>query len=141
MKSAMLLEYDDTAREQIASLLRSLGYVVACAAAPQAALHAARALRFDVVLTCTDFNADDRRSFVGELARLAPGATIVFLLDSDATGCGRADRASALLFKPVTLDALRRVLEFGVDGLGQRQVWMPPGRERRRRPERRLRTR
>jgi CheY-like chemotaxis protein len=41
MKSAMLLEYDDAARAQIASLLQSLGYVVACAATPQAALHAA----------------------------------------------------------------------------------------------------
>jgi CheY-like chemotaxis protein len=141
MKSAMLLEYDDAARAQIASLLQSLGYVVACAATPQAALHAAQALRFDVVLTCTDFNADDRRSFVGELARLAPGATIVFLLDSDATGCGCADRASALLFKPVTLGALRRVLEFGVDGLGQHQLWVPPERERRRMPQRRMRTR
>jgi hypothetical protein len=94
-----------------------------------------------VVLTCTDFNADDRRSFVGELARLAPGATIVFLLDSDATGCSCADRASALLFKPVTLGALRRVLEFGVDGLGQHQLWVPPERERRRMPQRRMRTR
>jgi CheY-like chemotaxis protein len=141
MKSAMLLEYDDTAREQTASLLQSLGYVVACAATPQAALHASQSLRFDAVLTCTDSNADDRRSFVGELARLAPGASIVYLLDSNATGCGCADRASALLFKPVTLAALRRVLEFGVDGLGQQQLWVPLQRERRRMPQRRLRTR
>lgn len=141
MKSAMLLEYDEGARGQTAAVLKSLGYLVAYAATPQAALQSAQALRFDVVLTCTDFNADDRRSFVGELARLAPGAAIVYLLDSDATGCGRAERASALLFKPVTLGALRRVLEFGVDGMGQRQVWLPPERERRRLPQRRLRTR
>jgi hypothetical protein len=116
MKSAMLLEYDDTAREQTASLLQSLGYVVACAATPQAALHASQSM-------------------------LAPGASIVYLLDSNATGCGCADRASALLFKPVTLAALRRVLEFGVDGLGQQQLWVPLQRERRRMPQRRLRTR
>lgn len=141
MKSALLLEYDEAAREQIAGLLKSLGYIVASAATPQGALQTAEAVRFDAVLTCTDANADDRRAFVGELARLAPDAAIVFLLDADAVGRGYRQGSSAMLFKPITLQALRRVLAFGVDGLGLQPVWLAPAEERRRRPQRRLRPR
>jgi CheY-like chemotaxis protein len=131
MKSAMLLEYDEVTRGQIAGLLNSLGYIVAFAQSPQAGLHAAQALRFDAILTCTDTDADDRRSFIGELARLAPHAAIVFLLDGEAAGSGAHGRG-ALLFKPATLQSLRRVLDFGVDGLGMRHASLPPGLERRR---------
>lgn len=138
MKSALLLEYDEAERAQTSHLLKALGYLVAPAATPQSALQMVQALRFDAVLTCTDFNADDRRSLSGELARLAPGAPIVLLLDSDAVGAGYHQRTSALLFKPVTLNGLRRVLAFGVDGLGQHPVWRAPGQERRRRPQRRM---
>jgi len=141
MKSALLLEFDKAARAQAAGLLHSLGYIVAPVATPQAALQTAEALRFDAVLTCTDFNADDRRSLGGELARLAPGAAIVMLVDSDAVGAGHRQCSAALLFKPVTLQALRRVLDFGIDGLGLHPVWVAPREERRHRPQRRLRAR
>ena len=141
MKSALLLEYDEADRAHIARLLNSLGYLVAPAATPQSALQTVQALRFDAVLTCTEFNADDRRSLSGELARLAPGASIVLLLDSDAAGAGYHQRTSALLFKPVSLNGLRRVLDFGVDGLGQHPLWRAPGQERRHRPQRRMRPR
>jgi len=141
MKSAMLLEYDDEARARTAGLLKSLGYVVATVATPQAALATAQAVRFDALLTCTDFNTDDRRSFTGELARLAPDAHVVLMLDSDAAGAGYHQRSGALLAKPVTLRGLRRVLEFGVDGFGMRAAWPLPKRERRRPAERRQRPR
>lgn len=141
MKSALLLDYDEAARGQVEGLLRSLGYIVALAATPQAALQMAEAVRFNAALTCTDLNADDRRSLGGELARLAPGAPIVMLLDADAAGAGCRHPGAALLFKPVTRTSLRRVLDFGVDGLGQHPVWMAPGEERRHRPQRRLRAR
>lgn len=131
MKSALLLEFDDASREQLAGLLKSLGYVVATVATPQAALSTAQAVRFDAILTCTDFNADDRRSLTGELARLAPQATLVLLLAGDAAGSGYHQRSGALLFKPATLRGLRRVLDFGVDGLGMRPAWIPPDQERR----------
>ena len=141
MKSALLLEYDDAERGQTESVLKSLGYVVASTTTPQSALQTLQAVRFDAVLTCTDFNADDRRSFTGEVARLAPGAAIVLMLDSDASAAGRHHRAGALLLKPVTLKGLRRVLDFGVDGLGQHPVWMGPDQERRGPPQRRVRPR
>lgn len=141
MKSALLLDHDDASREQLAGLLKSLGYVVARVATPQAALSTAQAVRFDAILTCTDFNADDRRSFTGELARLAPGAAVVLLLADDAAGSGYHQRSGALLFKPVTLRSLRRVLDFGVDGLGMHPAWIAPEQERRRPAGRRQRPR
>lgn len=141
MKSALLLEYDEAAHGQTETMLKSMGYLVASAATPQSALQTLQAVRFDTVLTCTDFNADDRRSFTGEVARLAPGAAIVLMLDSDASSAGHHHRAGALLFKPVTLKGLRRVLDFGVDGLGQHPVWMAPDQERRGPPQRRVRPR
>lgn len=131
MKSALLLEYDDQAREETSFLLNSLGYIVALAATPQAALQTVAGVRFDAILTCTDANADDRRSFLGELARLAPGAAIVFLAGADAASGGHRHRDSALLFKPANLASLHRVLDSGIDGLGARPVHVGPARERR----------
>lgn len=139
MKSALLLEYDEAVHGQTERLLKSLGYLVASAVTPQSALQTLQAVRFDAVLTCTDLNADDRRSFTGELARLAPGAAIVLMRDSDAGGAGHHHRAGALLCKPVTLKGLRRALDIGVDGLGAHPAWMAPDRERRGPPQRRVR--
>lgn len=140
MKSALLLEYDDKARTEICALLKSLGYIVALAATPRAVLQTIEGVRFDAILTCTESNADDRRSFLGELVRMAPGAAIVHLADAEATHGGRAPHDSALLFKPVNLKSMRRVLDFGIDGLGARLVHVEPAQERRH-GQRRLRPR
>lgn len=131
MKSALLLEYDDQAREDICAQLQSLGYIVALAATPRAALQTVEGVRFNAILTCTDANADDRRSFLGELARLAQGAAIVYLADGDATHSGHAHLDSALLFKPLNLKSLRRVLDVGSDGPGAQPVHVGSARERR----------
>lgn len=131
MKSALLLEYEDTAREDICALLKSLGYIVALAATPQAALQALEGVRFDAIFSCTDANADDRRSFLGELARMGSGAAIVYLACPDARHAGHPHHDSALLFKPVSLKSLRRVLDFGVDGFGARPLHAGLARERR----------
>jgi CheY-like chemotaxis protein len=138
VKSALLLEYNPETRSQIATLLGTLGYIVVPAPSPQAALHTLQTVRFDLVLTCTAFNADDRRSFIGELARLAPGAVIVFLVDEESARAGYHDRSAALLFKPVTLRALRRVIHFGLDGLGMQPAPLTPPVERRRQSPRRV---
>jgi CheY-like chemotaxis protein len=137
MKSALLLDYDDASRDRTAALLKTLGYVVAFAATPQMALRTAGALRFDAILSCTDVNDKDRRSLVGELARLSPGSHIVLLLDEDAVGCGCHDGAGALLVKPATVRGLRRVLEFGIDGMGTPAATPAPACERRRAQRRR----
>jgi CheY-like chemotaxis protein len=140
MKCALLLERDPDARRDIAALLRSLGYVVAGVESPTAAISTAHALRCDLVLTDTTFNVDDRRSFLGELERLAPAAPIVLLTQGGRLP-GHADRQRPVLSKPVTLRSLRRVIEFGIDGYGMLPAAPVRGEERRRHGPRRSRGR
>jgi CheY-like chemotaxis protein len=144
MKCALLVEHDPLACGEIAALLKSLGYIVATTDSPRAALNTAQTVRFDLILTYTTFNADDRRSFLGEITRLAPQAPVVLLLDDEGqiphTHAGRI----AVLTKPVTLRSLRRVIEFGIDGNGAMPAYATqalPHKERRRLGQRRMRPR
>jgi DNA-binding response OmpR family regulator len=144
MRCALLIEHDPKACGEIAVLLKSLGYIVATTDSARAALNISQTVRFDLILTYTTFNADDRRSFIGEITRLAPQAPVVLVLDdkshvvSNYTGC------SAVLHKPVTLRSLRRVIEFGIDGNGAMPSYAAhalPRQERRRQGQRRMRPR
>jgi len=144
MKCALLIEHDPVACREISALLRSLGYIVATTDSPRAALNTVQMVRVDVILTNTVFNADDRRSFIGEMTRLAPQAPVILLLDGDAQVPYFHAECSAVLAKPVTLRGLRRVIEFGVDGNGAMPSWVrqpPPRDERRRQSQRRTRPR
>jgi CheY-like chemotaxis protein len=143
MKCALLLERDPAERRDIAAQLRVLGYIVAKVDTPAMAVNAAHALRYDLILTDTTFNMADRRSFLGELERLAPHAPIV-LLSSGEREARFEYRHLPVLDKPVTLRALRRVIEFGLDGYGMLPVAAPAsapgparGHERRRHAPRR----
>jgi DNA-binding response OmpR family regulator len=144
MRCALLVEHDPAACGEIAALLKSTGYLVAATDSPRAALNTAQTVRFDLILTYTTFNADDRRSFLGEITRLAPDAPVVLLLDDDTQIPHYHAGRIAVLAKPVTLRSLRRVIEFGIDGNGA----MPalalhalPRQERRRQDQRRVRPR
>jgi CheY-like chemotaxis protein len=138
MKCALLLDRDPEARRNTGALLRSLGYLVAAVETPNAALNTAHALRCDLVLTDTTFNMDDRRDFLGELERLAPHAPIVLMTEGRQMH-GHEHRDLPVLAKPVTLRALRRVTEFGLDGYGMVHAPAVPQRveERRRHAPRR----
>jgi CheY-like chemotaxis protein len=144
MRCALLIEHDPKACGELVALLDSLGYIVATTDSPRAALNTAQTVRFDLILTYTTFNADDRRSFIGEIARLLPQAPVILLLDdkthvpSNYTGC------NAVLHKPVTVRSLRRVIEFGIDGNGAMPACAAhalPRLERRRQGQRRMRAR
>jgi CheY-like chemotaxis protein len=144
MRCALLVEHDPAASREISALLRSLGYIVAATDTPRAALNTAQTVRFDVVLTYTVFNADDRRSFIGEIARLAPQAPVILLLDDDNQVPYYHAQCSGVLAKPVTLRALRRVIEFGIDGNGampSHAAHPRQGQERRLQAQRRHRPR
>ncbi len=144
MRCALLIEHDPVARGDIAALLTSLGYIVATTDSPRAALNTAQAVRFDLILTYTTFNADDRRSVVGEMTRLAPQAPVILLLDEKSHVASHYTGCSAVLYKPVTLRSLRRVIEFGIDGNGAMPSFAThglPREERRRQGQRRLRPR
>jgi len=140
MRCALLVEHDPVACRETYGILQSLGYIVAATDSPRAALNTAQTVRVDVVLTHTVFNADDRRSFIGEVSRLAPQAPLILLLDDDTrVSCHQAE-CSGVLAKPVTARALRRVIEFGIDGNGAmpcRATHPAPGPERRRQAQRR----
>jgi DNA-binding NarL/FixJ family response regulator len=140
----MLVEHDRVASREISALLQSLGYIVAAMDTPRAALNTAQTVRFDVVLTYTVFNADDRRSFIGEIARLAPQAPVILLLDDDTQVSYYHAQCGGVLAKPVTLRALRRVIEFGIDGNGAMPscaAYPRQGQERRTQGQRRHRPR
>jgi CheY-like chemotaxis protein len=144
MRCALLVEQDRVACRETYTQLQSLGYVVAATDSPRAALNTAQTVRFDVVLTHTVFNADDRRSFIGEIARLAPQAPVILLLDDDTHVPYYHAECNGVLAKPVTPRALRRVIEFGIDGNGAMPscVTHPmPRQERRRQGQRRHRPR
>lgn len=144
MKCALLVEHDPVAGEEIAAMLKSLGYIVATTDNPRAALNTAQTVRFDLVLTYTTFNADDRRSFIGEITRLAPQAPVILLLDEQSHVASYHAGHSTALAKPVTLRALRRVIEFGIDGNGampSHAMHATQQKERRRQGQRRMRPR
>jgi DNA-binding NtrC family response regulator len=141
MRCALLVDHDNDSRENLAALLKARGYVVAATDSAQTALHTAQTVRVDVVFTDTVFNIDDRRSFIGELGRLAPDAPVVLLADSAAAIPIYHDHCSAVLTKPVSARALRRVLEFGLDGYGMLPIHPGWDGERRRQPDRRHRSR
>jgi len=141
MKCALLVDHDPINRKHTAGLLKSFGYVVAGTDNTQTALHTAQTVRVDVVLTDTAFNTHDRRSFIGELGRLAPAAPVVLMTEVTAGIPIYHDGCSAVLTKPVGARALRRVLEFGIDGQGALPIHAVLDHERRRKADRRHRAR
>jgi CheY-like chemotaxis protein len=131
MKYALLYDDDAAARRHSATLLKSLGYVVAETTTAQAALNATRALHFDVILTSGAHAAGERRALPGELSRLAPDTPTILLLDENAPFPPLYDAFSATVTKPVTVRGLRHALEFGLDGTGARPVPQAARYERR----------
>ena len=140
MKYALLYDDDAASRRHSATLLKSLGYLVAETTSARAALNATRALHFDVIFSSSAHTADDRRSLPGEFSRLAPDTPTILLLDDGEPFPPQYDAFSATVTKPVTVRALRHALEFGLDGTGPRPV--PHGvRYERRDSQRRRHTR
>jgi CheY-like chemotaxis protein len=131
MKYALIYDDDAAARRHSATLLKSLGYVVAETTTAQATLNATQALHFDVILASSAHATGDRRALPGELSRLAPATPTILLLDEDEPFPPLYDAFSATVTKPVTVRALRHVLEFGLDGTGAHPVPSPIRFERR----------
>jgi CheY-like chemotaxis protein len=136
MKYALLYDDDAAARRHSATLLKSLGYLVAETTTAQATLNATKALHFDVILTSSAHAAGDRRALPGEFSRLAPGTPTILLLDEHEPFPSLYHAFSATVTKPVTVRALRHALEFGLDGTGAHPV-LPAVRFERRDGQRR----
>lgn len=135
MKSALILERDAAASARTSQLLRCLGYVPAPVRTPQEALNVVSAIKFDVVVTYTAKIPNDRRSLTAELKRAAPASAVLLIADNDpfydelpAPG---TRGVSAVLRRPPSADAIRRVVQFGADGYGLQPLSVPPSGERR----------
>lgn len=136
MKSALVLEKDDAARDKIVNLLKWMGYVTAPVRTADEALNVASAISFKVIITYTATRPNDRRSLVGELKRAAPEAAIVLVTENDHRQSWAQQRqifgVSAVVMRPPTVDDLRRVVEFGIDGDGSQPCSVSIQSERRR---------
>lgn len=135
MKSALVLEEDDAARDKIVNLLKWMGYVAAPVRTADEALNIASAISFKVIITDTATRPNDRRSLIGELKRAAPDAAIVLVTESDHRQSWTQKRqifgVSAVVMRPLTVEDLRRVVEFGIDGDGSQPCSVSGHLERR----------
>ena len=134
MKTALVLEKDRAACKETAKMLAGLGYVAAPVGSADEAIKVASAIRFSVIVTCTATRPHDRRSLIGELKRTAPEAAVVLLADNDED-LAHAQHAgvTAVVRRPASAAALRRIVEFGIDGHGLQPICIAPAEERRRR--------
>lgn len=122
MKSALILEKDTTSSIDTARMLKWLGYISAPVGTGDEALNIARAISFDLIVTHTAEKPYDRRSLTGELKRLAPEAAIVLISDNgnehSSAKTWYYSGASAVIIRPPTIEAFRKILVFGIDGYG-----------------------
>ena len=113
MKYALILERNAESCNNTADVVSSAGFLVTPVFSPKKALHAARMIQFDLILTCNAVLQDDRRSLTGELQRCSPDALIVLLADPQAQDGGRQDGVHAVLQRPLAIGELERVLGAG----------------------------
>jgi len=122
MKSALLIEDNQAERVRLAKILHWIGFQAAPVRTPEQPLNVVDSIKFSIIVTCTPRSANDRRALTGELKRLAPEALIVLLTyDEEEYRRARAGCypcVNTVLKRPVTMDALWRLVRFGTDDLG-----------------------
>jgi DNA-binding response OmpR family regulator len=113
MKYALILEKNSELCNNTAAVLSSMGYLTTPVFNQKKALYAARLIQFDLIVTCTALIPGDRRSLTGELKRCLPEATILLLADPESAppADGKLDGVSAILYRPLTEEAVRNILE------------------------------
>jgi hypothetical protein len=125
MKHALMLGTTAMCNE-VTAMLGTHGFQVTPVFNAKKALHVARILPFDLILTCTTSNPDDRRCLTGEFKRCSPDAFIVLLSDP-ASGADSAarDGVDEILPLPVTRQALHRALDAAASGQRRRPAARP----------------
>lgn len=134
MKYALVLEKNSALCNETSAVLSSMGYLITPVFNEKKALYAARLIQFDLILTCTAVNPGDRRSLTGELKRCLPDATVVLLADPESGPHidGNIDGISAVLYRPLTAQAVREILECGGEDFGLEPPPLESASERRR---------
>lgn len=134
MKYALILEKNSELCNDTTAVLSSMGYLTTPVFNQKKALYAARLIQFDLIVTFTDINPGDRRSLTGELKRCLPEATVILLADPESGPSvdRNIDGIAAVLYRPLTAQAVRDVLESGEEGFGLQPPPSQPVSERRR---------
>jgi DNA-binding response OmpR family regulator len=134
MKYALILEKNSELCNDTTAILSSMGYLTTPVFNQKKALYAARLIQFDLIITFTDVNPGDRRSLTGELKRCLPEATVILLADPESGPSvdRNIDGIAAVLYRPLTVQAVHDVLESGEEGFGLQLPSSQPVSERRR---------
>jgi DNA-binding response OmpR family regulator len=90
-----------------------MGYLVTPAFSLRKALHAVQMIQFDLIVTWTVVNPDDRRTLTGELKRYSPDAVLILVADPDSspTANGRVDGVDAVVHRPFTVQDVRTAID------------------------------
>jgi len=139
MKSALLVENNLIERGKLAAFLRGLGYVTTPVQTPEEALILADTLSFDIIITNTALQPNDRRTLTSELKRLTPESAIVLVTSQEEeyrdAQAGRYPCVSAVTKGPTTIDSLKRTIQFGLNAYTLLPKCVPPSEERRKMPQ------
>jgi DNA-binding NtrC family response regulator len=134
MKLALVLEKDFATSKKTCQLVELLGYKSAAVWTADQALNVTRAIKFHLIVTCTTRKENDQRSLIGELKRITPQAALVLITENGEQNSSSAHTylgISAVIGRPPSVDALRRIVEFGIDGCGLQPNGVPKEYERR----------
>lgn len=119
MNYALVLENDAASCNKTSAILASLGYLVTPTFNLRKALHAVQMIQFDLIVTWTVVNPDDRRALPGEFRRHSPDAILVLVKDPGTTSLSANNivGVNAILYRPFTADDVKRVVESSVQGI------------------------
>jgi PleD family two-component response regulator len=120
MKYALVVENNAITCNGTSAILASLGYLVTPTFSLRKALHAVRMIQFDLIVTWTVANPDDRRALTGEFKRHSPHAILILVADGDANPSvnGHLDGIDAVVHRPLTARDIRTVVESSVADVG-----------------------
>lgn len=139
MKTALVFERDDSASAATKQLFRWVGYHAIAADSIQDVQSKISVITFDVIVMHSIVLPGDRRCLASELKRVAPLTNVVLLTaDEKELIQARDDPCGCIAFafrRPVSLIALQRAMDYGLDGHGLQRTYIPPDVERRGRGE------
>lgn len=119
MNYALVLENNATSCNNTSAILASLGYLITPTFNLRKALHAVQMIQFDLIVTWTVVNPDDRRGLTGEFRRHSPDAIVILVKDFGTTSPSgnNSHVVNAILRRPFTADDVKRVVESDVRGI------------------------
>lgn len=136
MKLAVIFEKDDAANEKTARMLKWFGYTTASVRSAHEAFNVVGALLAHVIVIYSASSAEERRAIPNELKRLVPTSTIILMTDNEkeylAAKHHPVPGVDVVMKRPVSVDALRRILEPAMEPYPPQARIVPPVERRKR---------